>query len=84
MRRTAIAVDKRLVVEHRRGPRTGLKEISGCLKELLARKQLVNAPAFLPNVDFGDRRADVELAQVQERYVLYREIVPTPIEDDGA
>lgn len=84
MRRTAIAVDKRVVIEHKQGPRAGIKEIAGLVSKMRRQPDSQAIPAFYPAVNFGDRIADVELAKVETHYVLYREIVPTPIEDDGA
>ncbi len=64
------------MVEHRQGPKAGLKEI-GYLPSL-------GTPSEIPSVQFGDRTAGVKLVRVTPTYALYVEIVPKAEESDGA
>ena len=76
--------DKRVIIEHRTSPKAGLKEFARLLSELQTFVKQPGVPSFVPGVNFGDRIADLELARVESTYVLYREIIPKPTEDDGA
>ena len=80
----ATVADKRIIVRHGRGPRAGLREIAGLLSDLQQHFHQPGVPAFLPTVQLGDQTTDLELERVEDSYVLYRELVPTPSKDDAA
>lgn len=82
-----VTASKRVIIQSTRGPHPGLYTIAGLMADLQAHVRLPGIPAYCPNVDFGDRRSDLELVRSTDTYVLYRELVPTAlpsVDDDGA
>lgn len=66
--------NRRVLVRHRTGPRTGLIEIAGLVSRFNGQ-----IPALLPRVELGHTIADLHLERVEPSYVLYREVDPTVV-----
>lgn len=66
---------KRILLEYTTGAYKGLKQILGTDDELHEKMGRVTLPDFLPEVEFLDHTAAVNLVKVTPRYVLYREVI---------
>ena len=76
--------DKRVILRTVTGRWAGLREIQGTTEQLFEDLGTRELPPFVDEVDFGDHSGPARLMLQQNRYVLYAEVVPPPVEEDGA
>ncbi len=69
----------RVVLEHtKHGPWAGICQILGTVDQVRKDMGVGELPAYIPDINFGDRVNGASLVACKRSYVLYRElIVPT-------
>ena len=69
----------RVVLEHTVGAWAGMRQILGTLDQVKEAMQVSELPAYIANIQFGDRVNGAALVGPRRSYILYREInPPTP------
>ena len=65
----------RVVLEHVKGPWAGICQILGTVKQVKTDMGVVELPAYIPDINFGDRISGASLVAAKRSYVLYRELI---------
>lgn len=65
----------RVVLEHTKGTWAGLHQILGTVDQVKAGMGVGELPAYIPDINFGDRINGASLVACKRSYVLYRELI---------
>ncbi len=69
----------RVVLEHTVGAWAGMRQILGTLDQVRAALQLSEMPAYIADINFGDRTGGAALVGPKKSYILYREVPPVTL-----
>ena len=65
----------RVVLEHTQGIWSGIHQILGTTDQVKQNMGVGELPAYIPDIQFGDRVNGASLVSCKRSYVLYRELV---------
>ena len=65
----------RVVLEHTQGLWSGIHQILGTVEQVKTGMGVGELPAYIPDIQFGDRVNGASLVACKRSYVLYREVI---------